>query len=61
MTNSEKERLLCYAGGILGSLLSSPGNIYPAENLIGTSIRAASKLINTIFDEKKLQEVLKDG
>jgi len=56
--NPDRERLLAYASGILGSTLSNPGNIYTAEQLIGTSIRTAQKLIDIIFDDKKLDEVL---
>jgi hypothetical protein len=59
MTN-EKERLLCYAAGILGSTLANPGNIYPPENLIKQSIRAAQKLIDVIYDDAKLSEILKN-
>lgn len=58
MTNSEKERLLCYAAGILGSTLANPGNVYGAEQLIGTSIRAANKMIQTIFNDEELKNVL---
>lgn len=58
MTNSEKERLLCYSAGIIGSTLSNPGNVYTAEQLTNVSIRAAHKLINTIFNDEQLKEVL---
>lgn len=57
--SNEKERLLCYAAGILGSTLANPGNVYPPSALIKQSIRAASELIETIYDDKKVQEILK--
>jgi hypothetical protein len=60
MTLSEKERLLCYSAGILGSTLANPGNVYAPEQLIKSSIRAANKLIQTIMNEDKLTEVLKN-
>ncbi len=57
--DSERERLLCYAAGIMGSTLSNPGNIYEPAALIPRSIRAAKMLIDTIYDDAKLKEILK--
>jgi hypothetical protein len=59
--NSERERLLCYAAGIMGSILANPGNIYSAEGLTARCIRAANQLIETIYDDGKLEEILKGG
>lgn len=56
--NPDAERLLAYSAGILGSILANPNNTYTAESLIGTSVRAASKLIDTIFNEESLRVVL---
>lgn len=56
--NNEKERLLCYAAGILGAKLSNPGNIYNVEGLIAGCVREANMLINTIYDDEKLTEIL---
>lgn len=56
--NSEKERLLCYAAGILGAKLSNPGNIYNVEGLIPSCIYEANMLINSIYDDVKLNEIL---
>jgi hypothetical protein len=60
MNYNEKERLLCYASGILGSTLANPNNTYTPDQLMGSSIRAAYKMINTIMDDDKLKEVLKN-
>jgi hypothetical protein len=57
--NNEKERLLCYAAGILQAKLSHPGNPYSVEGLIPSCIRDANQLIETIYDDKKLTEILK--
>ena len=57
--SNERERLLCYAAGIIGSTLSNPGNVYTAEQLMKPAIRAANKLINTIYDDVALEEILK--
>ena len=54
-----KERLLCYAGGILGSLLSNPNNSHTPASLIAGSIRTAQRLIDTVYDDEKLKEILK--
>lgn len=60
MTLNEKERLLCYAAGIIGSKLANPNYTGGVEDwLIRRSIRDANKLIQTIMDEEKLTEVLK--
>jgi hypothetical protein len=56
---SDRERLIAYSAGILGSTLSNPGNIYSPEALIKRSIRAANKLITTVYDDAKLAEILK--
>jgi len=56
--NSEKERLLCYSAGILGSTLSNPNNKYQPKDLIKYSIRAAYQMINTIYDDKLLKEII---
>lgn len=60
MSINEKERLLCYSAGILGSMLSARNeNESTVHNwMVNRSIRAANKLINTIFDEEKLKEIL---
>lgn len=62
MTTSERERLLCYAAGILGSTIANPNYGQPdvQDWLINRSVRAANKLIGVIFDDAKLKEVLKD-
>lgn len=59
--NSAKERLLAYSAGILGSTLSNPNNTYAAKNLIGYSIRTAKELIETIYDDQKLKEIIDHG
>jgi hypothetical protein len=56
--NSEKERLLCYAAGIMGAMLAHPGNTYHPEGLMPMSIKAAQKLIDTVYDDVKLKEIL---
>lgn len=58
MINSEKERLLCYSAGILGSTLANPNNTYTAEQLMKQSIRAAHKMIELIYNDNELNEVL---
>jgi len=57
--NSERERILCYAAGIMQATLSNPNNVYTPEGLVGYAIKAASKLIETIYDDDKLEEALK--
>lgn len=57
--NSEKERLLCYSSGIMGSILANPANVYTPQGLIPRCIRAAQKLIDTVYDDKELEEILK--
>lgn len=58
-TTASKERLLCYAAAILSSKLSNPNNTYTAEGLTPICIRQAANLIDSIFDEAKLKEILK--
>jgi len=58
-SQSEKERLLCYSCGIIGSTLSNPNhNVGVTDWLIERSIRQANKLINTIMDDDKLDAIL---
>lgn len=56
--SNEKERLLCYTAGILQAKLANPGNIYTVEGLIPGCIYEANMLINTIYDDDKLKEIL---
>lgn len=57
--NSEKERLLCYAAGILQARLSNPGNnSFSMEALLPSSIRMAHKMIELIYDDEKLKREL---
>lgn len=56
--NSEKERLLCYAAGILQAQLSNSTNTSTPRALIKSSIRTAQELIETVYDDKKLAEYL---
>lgn len=56
--NSEKERLICYAAGIMGSILANPGNIYNPEGLLNRSIKAAQLLIDIVYDDEKLAKIL---
>ena len=49
--NNEKERLLCYAAGILQAKISNPGNIYTVEGLIPGCIKDAQKLIEAVYKE----------
>jgi hypothetical protein len=66
MTLSEKERLLCYTAGIIGSTIANPqygqlkGGLEVSDWLIARSIKTASKLIDTIMDDEKLKEVLNE-
>lgn len=57
MTTSERERLLCYAAGIMGSRLSNPTNVWPPKSLIKSSIKAAQEMIETVYDDEKLAEI----
>lgn len=59
MIDAEKERLICYAHGIMCATLSNPGNVYTPEGLISYSLKAATKLIETVYDDQKLSEALK--
>lgn len=58
--NSEKERLICYAQGIMGSILANPGNIYTPKGLMPRCIRAANELIQTVYNDELLAEILKE-
>lgn len=52
--NSEKERLLCYSAGIIGSTLSNPSCGYVTGKIpdwmINNAIESAQRLIKTISD-----------
>jgi len=58
---SDRERLIAYASGIIGSTLSNPNNTYTAEQLMKSAIRSANKLIETIYDDTKLKEILNEN
>lgn len=58
-STADKERLLCYAAAILSSKLSNPNNTYTADGLAPICIKQAAHLIESIFDDSKLQEILK--
>lgn len=47
--SNEKERLLCYASGILCALLANPNNTYTSKNLIPSSIDAAEELVKQVY------------
>lgn len=53
-----KERLLCYAGGILGSMLANPNCRYNWQHCHEQAIRQAQILIDTVYDDEKLKEIL---
>lgn len=57
---SDRERLIAYASGFIGSTLANPGNVYTAEQLMKPAIRAAHKLITTVYDDVALEAILKD-
>lgn len=59
--NSEKERLICYSAGILQAKLSNSitTQFSSPETLMRSSIKLAQLLIDTIYDDDKLNEVLK--
>lgn len=62
MTQNDKERLLCYSAGILGSTLSNPlHDTGVTDWLIERSIKQAAKLIDCIMDDEKLEVILKAG
>jgi hypothetical protein len=62
MNINQKERLLCYAAGILNSKLANPNYQGGVENwLIQRCIRDANRLIDTIMDDEKLLKVLKEN
>jgi hypothetical protein len=58
--NSEKERLICYSAGIMAAIIANPGNVYTPQGLVPRCIRAAQKLIDTVYDDEKLAEILKE-
>lgn len=60
MNMNERERLLCYSSGIVGSILSNPNNTFTSQQLIRPAIRSASKMIATIYDDKLLAEILSE-
>jgi hypothetical protein len=61
MTTSDKERLLCYAAGILGSTIANPLHDSGVPDwLLRRSIQQASKLIEYVFDDTKLSEILNE-
>lgn len=61
MNVNDRERLLCYAAGILGSTLANPNHTSGVTDwLIKRSIRQASELIDSIFDDGKLTEILRN-
>lgn len=59
VTTADKERLLCYSAALLSSKLSNPNNVYTAEGLMHSCIKEAAQLIDNIFDDSKLTEILK--
>lgn len=61
MTTNEKERLLCYSAGIMGSILANPLHDSGLPDwLMKRCIRDANKFIGIIFDDAKLNEVLNE-
>lgn len=62
MTVNEKERLLCYAAGLLGSTLANPNHTTGISDwLVKRSIRKAAMLIDCVFDDAKLAEILNEN
>lgn len=60
-TDSEKERLLAYAAGILGSTVANPNHhVGVPDWLIRRSIRQAALLIDCVFDDVKLKGILNE-
>ncbi len=61
--SSEKERLLCYSAGILGSMLSARNENESTVHdwMVRRSIKAANKLISLIGDDVRLQEILNEN
>lgn len=58
--DNAKERLLCYAAGLLGARLSNPNHTgMVTEWNIKFAIIDATRLINSIYDNEKLKEILK--
>jgi hypothetical protein len=60
MDNSEKERLLAISVILLSSKLSNPNNTHTPQGLTAGCIRQASYLINCIFDDETLKEILNE-
>jgi hypothetical protein len=61
VNQNEKERLLCYSAGIIGSTLANPNhNVGLPDWLIKRSIQQAAKLIDTIMDDSKLNAILSE-
>lgn len=60
MTTNERERLLCYAAGMIGSILANPNNTYSAEQLMPSCIRNANRMIEVIYNDKALKEILEE-
>lgn len=62
MTTNDKERLLCYAAGILGSTIANPNHhVGVPDWLIKRSIRQAAMLIDCVFDDVKLEGILNEN
>ena len=62
MTTNERERLLCYAAGLIGSYMAGPQNtlgLVVEPWMIKRAIRAANEMITIIYDDVKLAEILK--
>lgn len=59
--DSKKERLLCYSAGILQALLSNPNNNSTSKALVPSSIATAAYLINSIYDDTKLNRILSEN
>ena len=53
--SNEKERLLCYAAGLLQAKLSNPNNTYSVEGLIPSCIREAKQLIEAVYEDGEVQ------
>ena len=59
--DSSKERLLAYAAGILSSMVANPNHQpFVSDFDIKSSIRKASLLINCVFDDNVLMEILNE-
>lgn len=53
-----KERLICYAGGILGSMVANPIRRQDWDVLRHQAIVQAQLLIDEVYDDEKLKEIL---